>query len=460
MIQVFYEDSSYFKKKFILKKVVLMPSTCIACYFVKSIPYRRTSELPSLLQAISSKIFDVENVRKDFPILSREVNGNPLTYLDSGASSQKPKSVIDTVAYYYGEQYANVHRGVHHISQKVTQDYEESREKIRAYINAEHVHEVIFTKGTTDGINLVASSFGRKFLKQSDEVIISTMEHHSNIVPWQMICVEVGAILKIAPINKQGELIMDEFRKMLNERTKLIATVHVSNSLGTINPVTDIIKLAHEKEIPVLLDGAQAVPHMRVDVRAMDVDFYTFSSHKLFGPTGTGVLYGKEALLNSMPPYQGGGEMIERVTFEKTTYNSLPHKFEAGTPNIIGGIGTGVAIDYVTQFNKREIIAHEQDILLYATEKLTEIDGLSIIGNAENKTGIISFLLNGIHPFDVGTILDKLGVAVRTGHHCTQPLMDFYGIPGTVRTSFALYNNRSDVDALIAGVKRAVNMLL
>jgi len=412
-----------------------------------------------LLQTISPKAFDIESVRKDFPILTREVNGHPLTYLDSGASSQKPRSVVDTVARYYREQHANIHRGVHHLSQQATRAYEESREKIRAYINAEHAHEVIFTKGTTDGINLVASSFGRKFLQQGDEVIISTMEHHSNIVPWQMICEEVGAVLKVAPIDKRGELIMDEFQKMLNARTKLIAIVHVSNSLGTINPVEDIIRLAHEKEIPVLLDGAQAVPHMRVDVRAMDVDFYAFSSHKLFGPTGAGVLYGKEALLDSMPPYQGGGDMIERVTFEKTTYHSLPHKFEAGTPNIVGAIGTGVAIDYVTRFDEREIIAHEQDILLYATEKLTGIDGLSIIGNAKNKASVISFLLDGVHPFDVGTILDQLGIAVRTGHHCTQPLMDFYAIPGTVRASFALYNHRADVDALVAGVERAASML-
>ena len=399
-------------------------------------------------------------MRNDFPILDRQVNGHPLVYLDSGASSQKPRSVIDTIARYYSQQHANIHRGVHHLSQEATQAYEEAREKVRAFINAKHDHEILFTKGTTDGINLVAASFGRQFLKKDDEMIISTMEHHSNIVPWQMACEQAGARLRIIPMTRCGELKLDEFESLLNPRTRLVATVHVSNTLGTINPVEEIIRLAHERSVPVLLDGAQAVPHLRIDVRALDVDFYAFSSHKLFGPTGAGILYGKESLLNSMPPYQGGGDMIERVTFERTTYNSLPHKFEAGTPNIVGGIGTGAAIDYVTQFDEKEIQAHEQALLVYATERLLNIDGIEIIGLAANKASVISFLLDGTHPFDVGTILDQLGVAVRTGHHCTQPLMDFYQIPGTVRASFALYNNRADVDALVSGVERAAKMLL
>ncbi len=404
--------------------------------------------------------FDVAQVRKQFPILQRQVNGNPLVYLDNGASAQKPHAVIDCVSRYYREQHANIHRGVHHLSQSATQAYEDARETIGKFINARHAHEVLFTRGTTDSINLVAASFGGKFLNAGDEVIISTMEHHSNIVPWQMICAQRGAALKIIPINAAGELDMDVYQSLLGARTRLVATLHVSNSLGTINPVERIIALAHDRDVPVLLDGAQAVAHMRVDVQALDVDFYAFSGHKLFGPTGVGILYGKEAWLNDMPPYQGGGDMIEKVTFEKTTYNTLPHKFEAGTPNIVGGIGLGAAVDYFTRFDAQEIAAHEQDILHYATARLTAIDGMKIIGTAKNKASVISFLLADTHPFDVGTILDQLGIAVRTGHHCTQPLMDFYRIPGTARASFALYNDRSDVDALAAGVERAASMLL
>lgn len=411
-------------------------------------------------KVFAKKVFDVAQVRKEFPILQRTVNGNPLVYLDSGASAQKPQSVIDCIARYYREQHANVHRGVHHLSQQATQAYEDAREKICRFINARHAHEVLFTKGTTDSINLVAAAFGRKFLTAGDQIIISTMEHHSNIVPWQMICEQTGAILKIIPINQRGELLMDEYESLLCERTKLVAVVHVSNSLGTINPVEDIIKLAHQRDIPVLLDGAQTVPHRSVDVQALDVDFFAFSGHKLFGPTGVGILYGKQALLNDMPPYQGGGDMIERVTFEKTTYNILPHKFEAGTPNIVGGIGLGAAVDFLARYDEQEIVAHEQDILEYATAKLSEIEGIKIIGTATHKASVISFLLDGSHPFDVGTILDQLGIAIRTGHHCTQPLMDFYGIPGTARASFALYNNRADVDALVDGVRRAAAMLL
>ena len=409
---------------------------------------------------VSKVHFDVEQVRKDFPILGRSVNGSPLTYLDSGASSQKPKQVIDRVSDYYTREHANIHRGVHHLSQQATQAYEDAREIIRGFLNAQHSHEILFTKGTTDGINLVASSFGRKFLQAGDEVIISTMEHHSNIVPWQMICEERGAKVRVIPINRAGELDMTAYAEMLNDRTKLVAVVHVSNTLGTINPVQEMISLAHQQDVPVLLDGAQAVPHMHVDVQALDVDFYAFSAHKVFGPTGVGILYGKEDLLNSMPPYQGGGDMIEKVTFEKTTYNTLPHKFEAGTPNIADGIAFGSAIEYYCQFDEVEIEAHEQDILEYATRKLEEIEGVAIVGTAGHKASVISFNLDGAHPFDVGTILDQLGIAVRTGHHCTQPLMDFYGIPGTVRASFAMYNNRDDVDVLVAGVKRAAKMLL
>ncbi len=407
-----------------------------------------------------SRSFDVEQIRADFPVLGREVNGQPLVYLDSGASSQKPDQVIDRLNRYYRLEHSNIHRGVHHLSQQATEAYEQARETVRSFINAKNQHEVLFTKGTTDSINLVASSFGRAFLKPGDEVIVSTMEHHSNIVPWQLICEQKGAKVRVIPINQRGELLVEEFEAMLSPRTRLVSVVHVSNALGTINPVQDIIRLAHGHGAPVLLDGAQAVPHMHIDVQALDVDFYAFSGHKVFGPTGTGILYGKESLLNDMPPYQGGGDMIERVTFEKTTYNVLPHKFEAGTPNIADGIGLASAIDYYSQFEESEVAAHEQDILHYATERLLDIDGLRIIGTAANKASVISFLLADTHPFDVGTILDQLGIAVRTGHHCTQPLMDFYGIPGTVRASFAMYNNRGDVDRLVAGVGKAASMLL
>lgn len=408
----------------------------------------------------STTSFDVEQVREQFPVLKRQVNGQPLVYLDSGASAQKPQSVIDRISRYNSEEHANIHRGVHHLSQEATQAYEDARETVRRFMNAQHGHEVLFTKGTTDGINLVASSFGRKFLNAGDEMIISAMEHHSNIVPWQMVCEERGATLKVIPINQAGELDMAAYAELLSDKTRLVATVHVSNTLGTINPVEKIIELAHDRDIPVLLDGAQAVPHMSVDVQALDVDFYAFSGHKIFGPTGVGVLYGKESILNQMPPYQGGGDMIEKVTFEKTTYNTLPHKFEAGTPNIVGGIGLGAAIEFFEQFDETEIAAHENEILDYATAELLKIDGLNIVGTAQNKASVISFNLDGAHPFDVGTILDQLGIAVRTGHHCTQPLMDFFGIPGTARASFALYNNREDVDKLISGVQKAASMLL
>ena len=406
------------------------------------------------------RTFDVEEVRNDFPVLKREVNGSPLIYLDNGASSQKPRQVIDRVSDYYRNEHANIHRGVHHLSQRATDAYEEVRKATCRHLNASSSREILFTRGTTESINLVACSWGRRFLSEGDEVVISTMEHHSNIVPWQMVCEEKGARLRVIPISRSGEIDMEAFAGLLNERTRLVSVVHVSNALGTVNPVKRIIDLAHERGVPVLLDGAQAMPHMQVDVRALDVDFYAFSAHKMLGPTGLGILYGKEALLDSMPPYQGGGEMIERVTFEKTTYNVLPYKFEAGTPNIADTIAFGTALEYYGEFDERELVAHEQDLLAYATERLGRIDGLDIVGTARDKIGVVSFNLADVHPFDVGTILDQMGIAVRTGHHCTQPLMDFYGIVGTVRASFALYNNRDDVDALVAGVEKAAAILL
>jgi len=403
--------------------------------------------------------FNIDTLRSAFPILDTEVNGRPLIYLDNGATSQKPQSVIDTIERYYSEQNANIHRGVHQLSQKATQAYEDARETIRAFLGAANGYEVLFTKGTTDGINLVASSWGRKNLRLGDEVIISTMEHHSNIVPWQMICEERGATLKVIPIHDSGDLDMDAFDALLTDKTKMVATVHVSNSLGTINPIDEIIKKSHAVGAKVLLDGAQAVPHMQVDVKAMDIDFYTFSGHKIFGPTGVGILYGKETLLNAMPPYQGGGDMIEKVTFEKTTYNTLPHKFEAGTPNIVGGIGLAAALDFVNQYAPQALLDHEQDLLDYATTSLLNLKGVRIIGTAKKKACVISFVVDDLHPFDVGTLLDQQGIAVRTGHHCTQPLMDRYGIPGTIRASFAIYNNRADVDALVQALSKAIDML-
>lgn len=403
-------------------------------------------------------MFDVDKIRKDFPILNEEVNGKPLVYLDNAATNHKPQVVIDAIVGYYSTINSNIHRGVHTLSQKATDAYELARKKIQEHFNARHNYEIIFTSGTTHSINMVASGF-EALLKPGDEIVVSTMEHHSNIVPWQMICDERRAILKVIPIHESGELDMVAFQSLLGDRTRMVAIAHVSNSLGTINPVEDVIRMSHEHGALVLLDGAQCVPHMRVDVKALDVDFYAFSGHKIFGPTGVGILYGKEDLLNNMPPYQGGGDMIKKVTFEKTTYNTLPHKFEAGTPNIVGGIGLAAAIDYVSQFEPRALADHEQDLLDYATEKLQQIPGLKIIGTAEHKASVISFIIEGQHPFDVGTLLDQQGIAVRTGHHCTQPLMDYYHIPGTVRASFAMYNTRADVDILVAALKRALEML-
>lgn len=411
------------------------------------------------MSTITIPTLDIKRVRADFPLLRGEMRGKPLVFLDSAASSQKPLVVMEAIEHYYRHQNANVHRGVYELSQEATDAYERGRESVRRFLNAAESAEIILTKGTTEGINLVASSFGRQYLKEGDEVLISAMEHHSNIVPWQLICEQTGAVLKVIPVNDKGELVMEEYERLLSDKTKIVAVVHVSNTLGTINPVEEIIHLAHERDIPVLIDGAQATPHMKVDVQALDADFYVFSGHKVFGPTGIGILYGKRKWLEAIPPYQGGGEMIATVSFDKTTYNELPHKFEAGTPDMSGAIGLGVAVDYIEQIGHDVIMAHEHQLLVAATEQLLAIDGLRIIGTAAKKASVISFLIAGTHPYDVGTILDKLGIAVRTGHHCTQPLMDQFGIPGTVRASFAAYNNMDDVDQLIAGVRRAARML-
>lgn len=404
--------------------------------------------------------FNVEQVRADFSILGREVNGQPLVYLDSGASSQKPDQVVDAIAHYYKYQHANIHRGVHRLSQDATTAYEAARDKVQGFINAAENKEIIFTEGTTESINIVAFCYAAHHLSAGDEVILSTLEHHSNIVPWQMVCQQKKAKLRVIPINEAGEIIFSEYEKMLSDKTKIVSIGHVSNALGTINPVKKMIEKAHRVGAVVCVDGAQAVPHMKVDVQDLDADFYVFSGHKMYGPTGVGVLYGKADMLDAMPPYQGGGEMIERVTFEKTTYNKIPFKFEAGTPNIVGGIGLAVAIDYMQQFDLSELAAHENALLHYATEQISQIDGVRIYGTAQQKASVLSFLLADTHPLDVGTILDQLGIAVRTGHHCTQPLMDWYGIVGTVRATFAMYNNKNDVDKLVAGVRRAANMLL
>ncbi|MBL4651942.1 MAG: cysteine desulfurase [Flavobacteriales bacterium] len=402
---------------------------------------------------------NINKIRADFPILSRKVYGKPLIYLDNAASSQKPSQVIDTISHYYENEHSNIHRGVHHLSAEATKRYEEARKTVQRFIGAEHSHEIIFTKGTTDAINLVANSFGNKFLNEGDEVIVSTLEHHSNIVPWQMICEARGAMLKVIPINEAGELLIDEFKLLLSDKTKIVAVNHVSNALGTINPIKEIITEAKRRDIPVLIDGAQAVPHMKVDVQELDCDFYAFSSHKMFGPTGVGILYGKEKLLNDIPPYQGGGDMIDKVTFEKTTYNDLPHKFEAGTPNIAGGIGLKAAIDYMNEIGVENIAAAERELLDYATQEITQIESVRLIGTAKEEASVLSFLVKDIHPYDIGTILDRLGVAVRTGHHCTEPLMDRFKIPGTVRASFAFYNTKSEIDVFISALKKAISML-
>lgn len=403
-------------------------------------------------------MIDIQKIRADFPILSQKVNGKPLVYFDNGATSQKPKVVIEAISKYYEEINANIHRGVHTLSQLATDAYEVSRGKIQAHINAKFAHEVIFTSGTTHGINAVANGFA-SLLNSDDEVLVSALEHHSNIVPWQMLCEKTGATLKVIPMNENGELILSEYEKLLSNKTKIVTVNHISNALGTINPIEFMIKKAHDVGAAILIDGAQAVPHLKPDVQALDCDFYVFSGHKICGPTGVGILYGKEKWLRKLPPYQGGGEMIATVTFEKTTYADLPHKFEAGTPNIAGGIVLGTAIDYLNQIGFDNIANYEHDLLEYGTKKLLEIEGLKIIGTAKEKTSVISFTIDGIHPYDIGTIIDKLGIAVRTGHHCAQPIMDFYKIPGTIRASFAFYNTKEEIDALVEAVKKAQMML-
>lgn len=402
--------------------------------------------------------FDIQKIRADFPILSRKINGHPLVYLDNAATSQTPRQVVDTIADYYYRYNANIHRGVHTLSQEATDEYEAARYKLQKHFNAKESHEIIFTAGTTHGINLVANGF-TDILTKGDEIIVSAMEHHSNIVPWQMLCERTGAILKVIPMNEEGVLILSEYNKLLSEKTKLVFVNHISNALGTINPIAEIIDKAHEKGAAVLIDGAQSCSHIKPDLQKLNVDFYVTSAHKMCGPTGIGILYMKESWGKKLPPYQGGGEMISEVTFEKSTYADLPHKFEAGTPNIAGGIAFGAAIDYLNNIGFEAIVKHEDKLLNYATEKLLEIEGLKIYGTGPNKTSVISFNIEGIHPYDIGTIVDKLGVAVRTGHHCTQPIMDFYKIPGTVRASFAFYNTIEEVDILVNAVKKAKLML-
>ncbi|WP_333807687.1 aminotransferase class V-fold PLP-dependent enzyme [Flavobacterium sp.] len=403
-------------------------------------------------------MFDVQKVRADFPILSQKVNGKPLVYFDNGATSQKPQVVIDAISKYYTEINANIHRGVHTLSQLATDAYEASRNTIQNHLNAKYNHEIIFTSGTTFGINLVANGFA-SLLKAGDEVMVSALEHHSNIVPWQFLCGKTGAKLVVIPMNEKGELILSEFDRLLSKKTKIVTVNHISNALGTVNPIEYIIKKAHGVGAAVLIDGAQATPHLRPDVQALDCDFYVFSGHKICGPTGVGILYGKEEWLRKLPPYQGGGEMIAEVTFEKTTYADLPHKFEAGTPNISCGIVLGTAIDYMNSIGFDKIVAYEQELLDYGTKRLQEIEGLTIYGTSENKASVISFNIEGIHPYDIGTIIDKLGIAVRTGHHCAQPIMNFFNIPGTIRASFAFYNTKEEIDIFVEAVKKAQMML-
>jgi cysteine desulfurase/selenocysteine lyase len=402
--------------------------------------------------------YSVANIRADFPILAETIRNKPLVYLDNAASCQKPQAVIDSIVQTYSHEYANIHRGVHTLSVKATDRFEAAREKVRGFINAASHKEIIFVRGATEAINLVAQSYGRSQLQAGDEIVISAMEHHANIVPWQMLCQQIGTVLKVAPINQAGELLLDDYLALLSDKTKLVAITHMSNALGSINPVETIIAAAHARNIPVLLDGAQAIPHMSVDVQALDCDFYVFSGHKLYGPSGTGVLYGKQALLEAMPPYQGGGDMIRQVTFAKTEYAGLPHKFEAGTPAIAEIIALGAAIDYLNAIGMANIAAHEADLLDYATEQASAIQGLNIIGQASHKGGILSFTLDRIHPHDIGTMLDSLGIAIRAGHHCAMPVMDFYGVPATARASFGLYNTREEVDVLMQGIRSLIEV--
>jgi cysteine desulfurase/selenocysteine lyase len=408
----------------------------------------------SVLTSVISAAFDVEKLREDFPVLKQRIHGKPLVYLDSAATAQKPLAVIEAIRKFYEVDCANIHRGVHELSQRSTAAYEETRSKAKRFLNARAKNEVIFVRGTTEGINLVASSWGRKNVKEGDEIVISALEHHSNIVPWQMLCEEKGAKLRVIPMNDRGELLLEEYEKLLGPRTRMVAVGHISNALGTVNPVRQIVEMAHRAGALALIDGAQAAPHMKIDVQALDADFYAFSGHKVFGPTGIGILYGKARLLNAMPPYQGGGDMIKTVTFEKTTYADLPYKFEAGTPSIAGGIGLGAAFDYVTRIGLDKIAAYEHDLLAYGTEALSRIPGLRIIGTARDKAAVLSFVIDGIHPHDIGTVLDRQGIAVRTGHHCAQPVMDRFGVPATTRASLAFYNTVAEIDALAAGLAK------
>lgn len=397
---------------------------------------------------------DIQNIRAQFPALHQEVNGKALVYFDNAATSQKPQMVIDAITHYYSKENSNIHRGVHYLSQQATNKYEAAREAVRRFINADSIEEIIITRGTTEAINLVSSCLARSLFKEGDEIIISAIEHHSNIVPWQMACEQSGALLKVIPVLDSGELDMDAYEGLLNEKTKLVAVNHISNALGTINPIEEMIPLAHAQGALVLIDGAQAVPHTKVDVQALNADFYCFSAHKMYGPTGVGILYGKKEILEEMPPYHGGGEMIKEVTFEGSTYNDLPYKFEGGTPNIAGGIGLEAAIHFMEEVGIENIAKQESKLLKYATKKLKEIGGIRFIGEAKNKAGLVSFLIEGIHPYDAGTILDKLGIAIRTGHHCAQPVMERFNVPGTIRASFAVYNTREEIDIFIAGINR------
>ena len=401
---------------------------------------------------------DVARVREDFPILKQQVHGKPLVYLDNAATSQKPQAVIDAVNRYYRTENSNIHRGIHFLSELATAEYEEARVKVKCFLNGSDTREIIFVRGTTEGINLVAQSYGRQFIKEGDEVIISAMEHHSNIVPWQILCELARAKLRVIPINHDGELLVEEYKRLLNERTRLVSVAHVSNALGTILPVKQVIEMAHGYDIPVLIDGAQAAPHMKIDVQDLDCDFYAFSGHKLFGPTGIGVLYGKAKHLEAMPPYQGGGDMISLVTFEKTHYNVLPYKFEAGTPHIAGGIGLGAAIHYLNGIGMEAIAAYEKGLLAYATEAVSTIKGLRIIGTAREKAGVLSFVLDGVHPHDIGTVLDQEGIAIRAGHHCAMPVMQRFGIPATARASFAFYNTKEEVDVLVRAIHKVIKV--
>lgn len=416
--------------------------------------YAVNNKNPGTDAGLNPPRYDARKIKEDFPVFREPVNGKPLVYLDNAATTQKPEAVLNALMRFYTRECANVHRGVHYLSERATQSYETSRESVRRFINAASEHEIVFVRGATEAINLVAQSYGRPRLTEGDEILISGMEHHSNIVPWQILCGQTGARLRVVPITPKGEFMFDEYVKLLNPKTKLVAVTSVSNALGSVNPVREIVRLAHKYDVPVLVDGAQAVPHMPVDVRELDCDFFAFSGHKMYGPTGIGVLYGKERLLDLMPPYQSGGDMISSVTFEKTLYNRLPYKFEAGTPNVAGAVGLGAAIGYLESVGMQNIRIHEQDLLTYATLSLRTVDELLIVGAAEEKAGVISFLLEGIHPHDIGTILDGQGIAIRTGHHCAQPVMEFFKIAATARASFGMYNTREDIEALLAGIAR------